>query len=79
MTVVARIERCLARLGAMPEPRVAVVGHGYWIFYMVLCCVPRGPRHLYEVRPWVDNCSVTTLVRSGIGRFRLAGFARRLS
>jgi broad specificity phosphatase PhoE len=76
--VIARIERSLARLAALPEPRVAVVGHGYFIFCLALRSLPRGPRHLVALRPWVAHCSVTTLVRADAGRFRLASFARRV-
>lgn len=71
-----RMERALAVLEAMPEERVAVVGHGYWIFYFVLRCLRPTPRYLLDVRPWVENCSVTTIARTDSRAYRLVDFAR---
>jgi broad specificity phosphatase PhoE len=72
-----RMERALSKIDALPEERVAVVGHGYWIFYFVLRCLRPTIRYLVDVRPWVDNCSVTTISRREKSSYRLVRFARR--
>lgn len=66
-----RVRGVLARLDAMPERRIAIVGHGYWILLMALI-VP-GP---FRLR-FIDNCSVTRVDADGSGEHRLIEFARR--
>lgn len=64
-----RVAHVLGRLDALPEPRIAVVGHGYWILLASL--LVRG-----EVRyRWIGNCSVTRIDADGEGRYRLVSFA----
>ena len=65
-----RMRGVLAELDALDEPRVAVVGHGYWV---LLCAMLlRGePR-----KRWVDNCSITRVDADGAGRYRVVSFAR---
>ena len=75
-SVRARVDDVLDQLAQMPEERVAVVGHGYWIFYMVMRCLGAPPSYRSDLRPWVENCSVTTLVGDGDG-YRLERFAQR--
>lgn len=64
-----RVRATLARLDAMDEARIAVVGHGYWILLMALM-LPGSVR----LRP-IPNCSITE-VRSSRGAHRLVHFAR---
>ena len=64
-----RVSSVLARLDALPEPRIAVVGHGYWILLASL--LVRGqPRYR-----WIANCSVTRIDADGLGGYRLVSFA----
>lgn len=70
---VARVERrireVLARLDAMEERRVAVVGHGFWILLATVAL--DGP-----LRPrWIDHCSITRVDADGRGRYRVVCFA----
>jgi broad specificity phosphatase PhoE len=69
-SVQARVRTVLARLDALPERHVAVVGHGYWILLMALI-VP-GP---FRLKP-IPNCSITE-VRVAKARHELVGFAVR--
>jgi len=71
-----RMERAMMAIDALPESRVAVVGHGYWIFYFVLRCLRPTLRYLIDVRPWVENCSVTTVAQRAPREYRLVRFAR---
>ena len=66
----AQMRGVLAELDRLDEPRVAVVGHGYWI---LLCAMLlRGqPR-----KRWVDNCSITRIDADGRGDYRVVSFAR---
>ncbi len=59
----------LARLDALPDARVAVVTHGYWMLLMALI-VPGNLR----LRP-IANCDVTR-VDADRGHYRLHGFAQ---
>ena len=67
--VADRIREVLARLDALPERRVAVVGHGYWILLMALLVPGR-----FRLR-FVANCSVTRVEADGRGAHRLVRFA----
>lgn len=71
-----RVQQLLARLDAMPERRIVVVGHAYWILLMALEAVAGGPRNLLRLG-WVDNCSVTRVDSDGAGGYQLVYFARR--
>lgn len=53
LAVERRVRGVLARLDALDEPRVAVVGHGYWILLMALLLPGR-----FRLRP-IANCSIT--------------------
>ncbi len=64
-----RVFTVLRRLDAIPEPRLAVVGHGYWILLASL--LVRG-RVRYR---WIANCSITRVDADGAGRYRLVSFA----
>ncbi len=64
-----RIFGVLGRLDALPEPRIAIVGHGYWILLTALFL--RGKLG-YR---WIANCSVTRIDADGAGRYRLVSFA----
>ncbi len=66
----ARVLDVLARLDALPDPRVAVVTHGYWLLLMTL--IVRGNLRL---RP-IANCAVTRVDADGGGRYRLRAFAQ---
>ncbi len=66
-----RVREVLARLDAMPEPRIAIVGHGYWILLMALIVPGR-----FRLR-FITNCSVTRVDADGHGHHRLIHFARR--
>ena len=68
-----RILGILRRLDGLDEPRIAVVGHGYWILLASLFV--RG-RVRYR---WIENCSVTRVDADGEGHYRLVRFAARLS
>ncbi len=67
-----RVRGVLARLDALPERRVAVVSHGFFILLSVLLI---GGRVRYR---WIDNCSVTRIDADGAGRYRMVSFARPL-
>lgn len=58
--VLARIERVMARLEALPHSRVVVVSHGYWIATMAMLLGPS----LRDVR-YVRHVSVTTVDADG--------------
>ena len=64
-----RILGVLRRLDEIADPRIAVVGHGYWILLASL--LVRGPVR-YR---WIENCSVTRIDADGEGRYRLVSFA----
>jgi broad specificity phosphatase PhoE len=68
-----RIREVLARLDELPERRVAVVGHGYWILLMALTVPGR-----FRMR-WITNCSVTRVEAYGGGDYRLACFAKPIT
>ncbi len=63
-----RVRDVLARLDALPERRVAVVGHGFWILLMALLMPGR-----MRLRP-IPNCSITEL-RAVDGSHALVTFA----
>ncbi len=67
--VEGRVFGVLSQLDGLPESRIAITGHGYWI---LLCSLfVRG-----DVRyRWIDNCSVTRIDADGAGRYRLVSFA----
>lgn len=68
-TIERRIRDVLARLDAMPEQRIAIVSHGYFIFLLAVLVPGR-------VRPRpMRNCSITRVQADGGGRYRLATFA----
>lgn len=67
--IAERVREVLARLDGMREPRVAVVGHGFWILMAAMTL--DGPRRLR----WIDNCSVTRVDADGRGSYRLVSFA----
>lgn len=70
LEVEARVREVLARLDALPEPRIAVVGHGYWIFLMAMIVPGRFRLRL------MTNCSITRVHADGPGAHRLVDFAR---
>ena len=57
------------RLDALREPRVAVVGHGFWILLAALLVGGQVPFR------FIANCSVTRVDADGAGRYRLVSFA----
>lgn len=65
-----RVRGVLRRLDALDEARVAVVGHGYWI-YLASLLVGGDVRFR-----WIDNCSVTRIDANGEGVYRLVNFAQ---
>lgn len=70
--VETRIRGVLARLDAMPDPRVAIVTHGYWILLMSLIVPGRLRLRL------LTNCAVTRVDADGHGAYRLRYFARSI-
>ena len=66
-----RVRAVLTRLDALDEPRVAIVGHGFWI--LMVAVMLGGPRPLR----WIHNCSVTRVDADGAGGYRLVSFAQR--
>ena len=64
-----RVYGVLARLDELPEDRLVVTGHGYWI---LLCSLFAGGAARYR---WIDNCSVTRIDADGAGRYRVVTFA----
>ena len=64
-----RVFGILARLDELPESRLVVTGHGYWI---LLCSLFLGGELRYR---WIDNCSVTRVDADGSGRYRVVSFA----
>jgi broad specificity phosphatase PhoE len=69
-TVERRIRDVLARLDAMPEKRIAIISHGYFIFLLAVLVPGRA-----RPRP-MRNCSITRVQADGEGRYRLAAFAK---
>jgi broad specificity phosphatase PhoE len=63
--VETRIRGVLAKLDAMPDTRVAIVTHGYWILLMSLI-VPGRLRLRF-----LTNCAVTRVDADGLGGYRL--------
>ncbi len=69
--VASRVDDVLRRLDRMPEPRLAVVCHGFWIWMLAVRL--GGPPRLR----WIQNTSVTRVDADGRGRHRLVSFAVR--
>jgi broad specificity phosphatase PhoE len=67
-----RIREVLARLDTLPERRIAVISHGYFIMMLALV-VPGRVR----ARP-IRNCSITRVESDGRGNYELATFASRV-
>jgi len=65
----------LKRLDDFPETRIAVVGHGYWIFFLALNVLGGSGRHIPKLS-FVKNCSITRIDSDGSGKYRLIYFAK---
>lgn len=70
--VEARIRGVLARLDELPDARIAVVTHGYWILLMSLIVPGRVRLH------FLRNCTVTRVDADGEGQYRLRYFAHSI-
>lgn len=66
-----RVRGALARLDELPDDRVAVVSHG---FFILLAALFVGGEVRYR---WIDNCSVTRIDADGRGDYRMVAFAQR--
>jgi len=66
--VEARVQEVLARLDQLPERRIAVVGHGYWILFLArMLRRNAGGRPPLPPGGWVSNVSVTKVRASRDG------------
>jgi len=65
----------LKRLDNLPETSVAVIGHGYWIFFLALHVLGGSGRNISKLS-FVKNGSITRIDSDGSGRYRLAYFAK---
>jgi len=70
-----RTNSILKRLDDFPETHIAVVGHGYWIFFLALNLLGGSRRHIPRLS-FVKNCSITRIDSDGLGKYRLIYFAK---
>ncbi len=71
-----RIRRVFARLAAQDAERIAIVGHGYWIFTAALLTTPRIIRTLWRTRT-IAHVSATRFVRDQ-GAYRVTAIGARV-
>jgi len=70
-----RTNSILERLDNLPETSIAVIGHGYWIFFLALNVLGGSGRNIPKLS-FVKNCSITRIDSDGPGKYRLAYFAK---
>ena len=72
-----RVDSGLAILDTNPAERIAIVGHGFWIFFMALKILGNPRQNLHKFS-WVNNCSITRVDSDGHGNHELRFFAKEL-
>jgi len=67
--VEGRVREVLRRMAGLPQERIALVGHGYWILFLARVLQRSGGRRLPPFPPggWVSNGSFTRVCESGNG------------
>ncbi|MGK5095340.1 histidine phosphatase family protein [Deltaproteobacteria bacterium TL4] len=70
-----KVETMLAVLDQFPEKRIAIAGHGYWIFFLAMKILGNHPWNALRLS-WVDNCSFTRVDADGEGNYKLRYFAK---
>ena len=73
--LLSRIERAFDRLAKLEASRVAVVGHGYWIFTAAMLVTPSIVARLARART-VGHCSATRILREESGALRVIALGR---
>ncbi|MFO7559787.1 MAG: histidine phosphatase family protein [Desulfobacterales bacterium] len=75
-TIYQKTSLILKKLDDFPETHIAVVGHGYWIFFLALNVLGGSRRNISRLS-FVKNCSITRIDSDGLGRYRLIFFAKK--
>ena len=74
---VERIRAMMAVFDRDEDERMAIVGHGYWIFLLAFHVAGGAPANLAKLR-WIGHCHVTRIDADGRGNYRFAGMGGRL-
>ena len=70
-----RTDSILKQLDDFSETSIAVIGHGYWIFFLALNVLGGSERNIPRLS-FVKNCSITRIDSDGLGNYRLGYFAK---
>ncbi|RJP47415.1 MAG: histidine phosphatase family protein [Desulfobacteraceae bacterium] len=70
-----KVDEMLAVLNALPERRIAVVGHAGWISFLAVRILGGSLWHFIRLSR-VDNCAITRIDANGPGNYKLRYFAK---
>lgn len=70
-----KVDEILSLLDALPETRIAVVGHAGWIAFLAVRILGGSLWHFIRLSR-LDNCAITRIDANGRGNYEIRYFAR---